>query len=145
MTTFWAGTLGLGSGSKQHAGGSTGLRQATWVPTCRGRAAGLGARSHAQRASMAGAAVPGMVPAAFMAATSSLVAKRPLMRGRTSAYALRLWYRIVFSKVRRFRFSRYLRARHQGHSRLPRSALQHNHLAWDNLRRMHCVCHHSSP
>ena len=30
-------------------------------------------------------------PAAFMAATSSLVAKRPLMRGRTSAYALRLW------------------------------------------------------
>ncbi len=30
-------------------------------------------------------------PAAFMAATSSRVAKRPLMRGRTSAYALRLW------------------------------------------------------
>ena len=57
---------------------------------------------------MGGAAPPGAAAAAFMAATSSLVAKRPLMRGRTSAYALRLWYRIVFSKVRLFRFSRYL-------------------------------------
>ena len=47
--------------------------------------------------------------AAFMALTSSLVAKRPLMRGRTSAYAFRLSYRIVFSKVRLFLFSRYLR------------------------------------
>ena len=64
---------------------------------------------------MAGAGLPGRVPVAFMAATSSLVAKRPLMRGRTSAYALRLWYRIVFSKVRRFRFSRYLRKEPQPH------------------------------
>ena len=46
--------------------------------------------------------------AAFMAAASSLVAKRPLMRGRTSAYARRASYRIVFSNVRRLRFSRYL-------------------------------------
>ncbi len=64
---------------------------------------------------MAGAGLPGRVPVAFMAATSSLVAKRPLMRGRTSAYALRLWYRIVFSNVRRFRFSRYLHTVSRAH------------------------------
>lgn len=95
---------------------------------------------------MAGAALPGMVPAAFIAATSSLVAKRPLMRGRTSAYALRLWYRIVFSKVRRFRFSRYLRARHQLHlslTFLSKSPLQRTP-GVDNLRRMHWVCHYPS-
>lgn len=46
--------------------------------------------------------------AAFIALTSSFVANRPLMRGLTSAYALRLSYRIVFSKVLLFLFSRYL-------------------------------------
>lgn len=45
---------------------------------------------------------------AFIMITSSFVANLPLILGRTSAYALRLSYLIVFSNVLRLRFSRYL-------------------------------------
>ena len=45
---------------------------------------------------------------AFIIITSSLVANLPLILGRTSAYALRLSYLIVFSNVLLLRFSRYL-------------------------------------
>ena len=58
--------------------------------TCQRRALDAGPPFQAQTVSMAGVALLRQVASAFMAATSSLVAKRPLMRGRTSAYALRL-------------------------------------------------------
>ena len=58
--------------------------------TCQRRALDAGPPFQAQTVSMAGGGLLRQVASAFMAATSSLVAKRPLMRGRTSAYALRL-------------------------------------------------------
>jgi len=57
------------------------LSQAARLRAVRSRARAPHAKSGAGRPAAA---------AAFIAATSSLVAKRPLMRGRTSAYALRL-------------------------------------------------------
>lgn len=45
---------------------------------------------------------------ALQASTSSLLAKRPLIRGLTSAYALREAYLMVFSNFLFLRFSRYL-------------------------------------